>query len=328
MELLTVMAIIAMLIAILVPSVLGALQFAKAARCGANLREISKAIANLRSDEPRTRLHAASYQTTLLPYVENERDVFVCNEYAADSEESSELALTSLVYCRVTQTGANGQRWDVELTENAYVIKISDTVYQEARSEGKFQAGYTGIQSGDWPYAPDDTPNVYWLCIEDHGNDWDFKDIMIMVTENGADENGISTITLTLNSGPHGHRNFLVSKVGDFSPIEIPGGTYGTNLNVTVPINENSTSYGMHTNPEALRYDGTKAILMDYDWVVARPTDVWDYSAGLPPFVRHTGKMNVLFGGGEVIRMRPEEIDPADPIIQNTYWHYERTVVW
>jgi len=332
LELLTVIGIIIMLIAILAPGVIRAVQYTTAARCAANLREISKAIALFRTDNRENNLISGVWQATLKPYVEGKDDIFVCTEFAEDAQEVTEIALTNLVFFR-TRKNANTY-WDIELTENPYVVKLSDPQYQEARDLGWFCNNDSGPPDpcghganhfhnvrDQWPYAP--TPDgVYWLCIEDHGGDWDFKDIMVKITDNHD-----GTIKLEMTAGNVGHHNTLRSKNDDFGAVHIAKNTT-VPLEVLVPTGECTTSYGMHAGAEKIRYDGTKVLVMDYHWTVARPTDVWDYSAGVPSFARHMGKMNVLFGGGEVILMRPEEVDPADPIIRDSRWHYTPDTGW
>ena len=69
-----------------------------------------------------------------------------------------------------------------------------------------------------------------------------------------------------------------------------------------------------------------KIMAMDYIWVTARSTDNWSGESfdantdGVLDFARHNGRLNVLFHGGEVRSMRPDEIDPSNVTIEAGYW--------
>ena len=315
LELLTVIAIIAMLLAILMPSLRGAINVTKAAKCGSNLRELSKAVANFRSDKPTQKLFPQTWQSTLKPYVSNNLDVFVCPEFAGNNPEATQVALNDLVYFRVV----HGRTDIIDLTENPYMVKLSPPQYEAALAAnwlGNSNAS-NNFPRDEWPYQDDGT-GVYWLCMEDYGNDWDYKDVMTRVTDNHD-----GTLSLHMISGFTGHQNSLRWKHDD-SEIAYIGSNNTVGVDVTLPTEEYESSYGMNGKAEGIKFQGTKVLMIDYIWIVASRTHDWSAHPGprlgVPSFARHMGKMNVLFAGGDVALMRPEEIDPADEVVRNYRW--------
>jgi hypothetical protein len=70
-----------------------------------------------------------------------------------------------------------------------------------------------------------------------------------------------------------------------------------------------------------------KILAMDYISVLARVTDDWDDRRMFDvnedyvlDFARHNRRLNVLFSGGEVRSMTPEEVDPSVISNQVQYW--------
>ena len=119
-----------------------------------------------------------------------------------------------------------------------YVVKLSDANYQRARADGWLSGdGRNNFPRRNYEDGSEQTANPYWLCYEDHGGDWDFKDVMIKVTliGNGA--------LLELSAGFTGHRNYLVdmednvlayipsnTDLGELPPISITFGSLYTSM--------------------------------------------------------------------------------------------------
>ena len=314
MESLVIIAIVALLTAIIAPSLLGAISRAKAVKCGSNLRRIAEAVANLRATSPNTELLAETWQGTLRPYLDDNGDIYVCPAFAGD--ETGLTGLTELVYFRIENGSTT---WQVELDENAYVVKLSNAQYNQARNEGWFgnSRASDNFPRNQWPYADDGT-GVYWLCMDEPGGDNDFKDIMTRVTNN---RNG--TTTLAMITGYTEHTNTLRSKADDSQIKKIFSNTTAP-ITVDLPTGTFKRSYGMNFNVQDILSDGSKALVIDYDWIVAKTTHDWsadESSPGVPTFARHMGKMNVLFVGEEVRLLRPEDVNPADQSNQNALWN-------
>ena len=100
---------------------------------------------------------------------------------------------------------------------------------------------------------------------------------------------------------------------------------YGLGLKqALIPTGEVKNSYGMYDSARDILNDGSKALVMDYDWIIAKTTHDWaqdESSPGVPTFARHMGKLNVLFVGEEVRLMRPEDVNPADAFNQSALWN-------
>ena len=314
MELLTVVALISLLLMIMAPGILRALAVTRTARCGANLREIGKAVANFRSDKPNGDLSALVWQQTLEPYLDYNSDIFKCSEFVRENTSSTEMALTDLA-CFYTEYGGNS--YYTELKDGPFVIQLNDTQWHAARAQGLLTeaADDFPVDAPEWQYV-DDGSGVYWLCLEDwfeNVSDLDFKDVMMKVTDTGEGE-----LLLEMCAGTTGHINWVRSKSDpeDFPMVRVPASTpIGTPITYRLPIGARETSYGMNENVHKIRFNGTKILALDYVWIVARTTHDWSSmtgpTPGVPSFARHANRMNVLFTGGEVILMRDEQIDPG-----------------
>jgi len=315
-ELLVVVAIIALLVAILGPSLNRTITLAKTAKCGTNLKRIGEAVASLQINEPNTVMFAGSWQSALLPYVDHNRDIYVCTEYAEDDEAAGEVALTELVYFQV-QKGSS--KYKVELNENPYMVKLNQTQFDDARAKGLLGNGNesNNFPRNQWKYIDDGT-GVYWLCMEDYGGDWDFKDVMCRVSDEGD-----GTTKLHMISGFTGHRNSLMSKV-DGSEIVHIGSNQTQGKDHSVETGSTKTSYGMNAQVADILSNSSRMLVMDYSWIVARSSHDWSRQdgevKGVPVFARHMGKINVLLTGQEVVTLRPEELDPGNFVNLTSLW--------
>jgi len=314
-ELLVVIAIITMLVAILAPSLTNSLRHAKTVRCGANLRRIAEAVVNLKATKPNTQLFAGAWQGLLAEFLDDNKDIYVCPEFAGDDDEATTTALTELVYFRVKK---GNSIYQVELDANPYMLKLNESQYEQAKDEGWLGNGNESnhFPVNEWPYVDDGT-GIYWLCMEDYGGDQDFKDVMTRVTDNRD-----GTTTLEMIAGFTGHYNSLHWKSDDSMIVHI-GSNTTVAIEIVLPTGETKNSYGMNSNVPDILSNGSKALVMDYDWIVAKTTHDWssdEMYPGVPTFARHMGKMNVLFVGEEVRLMSPEDVNPANGLNQTTLW--------
>ena len=306
------------------PSLSSVFGVARSTQCGSRLKEIGKAVKLVEAQEGRDKIQARMWQSILRPYLGGNAASLVCPEYAQiltdrgepPPEDSPEpLPLEDLAAFRVNE------QWYEDLGEGPFVAKLSDANWNRARGAGWLVESANNFKRENWQDGSEKNANPYWLCLEDHGNDWDQKDVMVRVTITGGG------YALECMSGSTGHRNYIVNKpeheeisdqiksrtaLGSMDPITIGGGG-------------GITSYGMNIAvPDTLDSPGT-VLVMDYYWLMASPEDIWsDYPSvdnnSIPSFARHNERMNVLFVDGSVKMTDPLDVNPRNVHIERTYW--------
>jgi prepilin-type processing-associated H-X9-DG protein len=323
-EVLAVIAVLAVLLAVLLPASRGAWQAYNCTRCTTNLRRIWEAYRAQGSDNAAGEapdFHVRSWTALLAPYLEDRHEVFECPEGAADEGAGSGPDLAELVEFEV-RAGSGTYRTPME--EGAWMVKLSNTQYENARARGLLGNDATADNlrdKYDCTYRPDARPNVYWLCMEDHGGDEDYKDVMTKVTEHPD-----GTIDLWFRAGFTGHHNSLIDKKTGSVVMHIPSNSEGLTYTVRGAATGPPTSYGMNLGVDESGGMGTTILALDYGALVAESTDLWTDPEwdpdedGLPHFARHTGQINVLFLDGAIRLMAPHEIDPVRPSVADRYW--------
>jgi len=359
-ELLIVIAIIGVLAALIALSVTHAFRLSDDTRCMANLHYLGQALAMRRSDSLESRrpeMKVTHWPIQLLPYVDYNPAVLVCPAGGSSEEVVHRgVDIAELVELQVVTGG--GATYYIPFEAGPMCVKLTDAQWEKARAMGllgnsnyannlrsKFDCTYQG--------GPDDTS--WWLCFEDYGGDWDFKDVMVRVTDNRD-----GTFTLKIVKGFTGHSNSIVTK-GDREVLYGPlphgnlglDGSGGVQLTVGEVQEEESeevvggyeasnpyeatrteteeggafvTSYGMNANRLYLTNKSGKIALLDYCKYLARSTDEWGARAvdpnqdGVPIFARHSQRINVLFTDGAVKSVHPDEINPASPTNEILYW--------
>jgi prepilin-type N-terminal cleavage/methylation domain-containing protein/prepilin-type processing-associated H-X9-DG protein len=386
-ELLIVIAIIAILAALIGMSVANAFKASTATRCVANLHYLSQALSLRRSDSLNSRrpeMKVTHWPVQLLPYVDFKNDVLLCpaqggtenvisqegGQYVedwdlgglADWGTDPETIVEDVPHepgdvaelAEVMVVAGHGTYY-IPFEAGPYCLKLSNSQYQEARSRGYL--GNADIANNirskyDCNYKQDGTANQYWLCFEDYGGDWDFKDVMVQVTDN---EDG--TFNLAIYSGHTGHTNSIVSRGDHQHLVSVPANTNNAQLSVgeirenpddetivggyessenpyrmgTEQNNEQEggafvTSYGMNAQQMYLTDQSGRVAILDYSKYLARASDAWGDKAvdpnrdGVPIFARHGHRINVLFTDGAVRTVHPDEINPISPTNQILYW--------
>ncbi len=113
------------------------------------------------------------------------------------------------------RTDTGGRVYYEPMAAGPFVVKLSDAQYQAARADG-WLYGANSFPRGDYEDGSENGANPYWLCYEDHGNDWEYSDVVVKVTTLA---NG--TTLLDVSSGPVGHDNSIVN-AADETLLEIP----------------------------------------------------------------------------------------------------------
>lgn len=322
-ELLVVITIIAVLASLLMPMFDTAYRTVNMTRCQTNLRAISQALKVRSSDErmgTATSFSPTGWPTLALAYMEGDKDILLCPEGGVETSityvppDISELAELRVV--------AGSNTYFVPLAEDVYVVKLSQTQYNDAKSKnylGDADAGNYLREKFNCAYTPDDHPDVFWLCIEDHGGDWDFKDVMVKVTDNGE-----GSLSLDVCAGGTGHTNTLMKKPENTVLFAVPSQSKG--LLCTLTGQGAATSYAINVGVLNLEQRGRRIFLMDYAGYLAKTTDDWTTKRfdvnrdGKTDFARHLDMVNVLFSDGSAAQMYPAELDPSVPTNEAMHW--------
>jgi len=380
-ELMIVMAIIGILVALLIPAIQSASASVGQARCAENLHRLWQAVSMRAADEaahPNKRmLRATAWPAQVLPYLESGSQFMVCpagGESMSEDGASAGGQSTSFTdgaassgtpggtgsgndwsnYAQLSdladvKTESGTTSWFVPLEEGRWCLKLSDPQYDAARSAGFLPGGSNLRDKFDTAYQPGANRHSYWLCIEDHGGDDDFKDVMIHVTENKDGSFG-----LDVSAGQHGHRNSLVNKpegvelmfvpspcasfhltvkssdspdaVGSGGGIEVAPQYSSIQADDPVQGGVVSTSYAMNAYYPQMTRKAGKILLVDYIKYLAYVNDDWagekmdPEQTGAPLFARHGGRMNVLYSDGSVAAENPQDIDPVTPKNEWALW--------
>jgi prepilin-type N-terminal cleavage/methylation domain-containing protein/prepilin-type processing-associated H-X9-DG protein len=342
-ELLVVIVILSLLIAMLVPSLRGVWKRYNMTRCQSNLFHIYQAFRLRAADEAMGVAPAyavAGWKTILLPYLENDDSQFYCTEIS-EGEAIPGRPIKDFVEFRV-----NGGSYTTQLEQGPYMLKLSITQYDTARGMGLLGNDDSAnnidtLHTEFNTYVPDGQPHIYWLCMEDHGGDQDFKDVMTRVTDTRD-----GTVTLECISGYTGHINYLMDKVTGGEIFPTGSDQWSFSLARTKILNVGGlaaaeSSYGMNeyaidevdTYGKLIRRGvgsaGGKILVLDYSRPVALPDKPDDWATdwvfnpthiGVPIFARHFGQANVLFSDGSVQPERPADIDPKTTTVAKKWW--------
>jgi len=130
------------------------------------------------------------------------------------------LSPTNLDGMFAFKTVASSTSYITAFREGPYVVKLSDSQFQQARALGLLSdsAAANNFPREQWPYIAD-LNGVYWLCYEDYGGDWDYKDVMVRVTPTGD-----GTTRLDFMAGGAGHRNSIIDDNG-YEILRVPSMT-------------------------------------------------------------------------------------------------------
>jgi len=344
-ELLMVIVILGLLLALLFPSLRGAWQRYNMTRCQTNLAHIYQAFRLRAADEAMGEAPAylvEGWTGALLPYLENDASQLVCTE-TFEGNATDGPTITEFVY---VHTQADwGPVWDRELEPGPYILKLSQTQFNEARTKDGLFLKYVKEfdPTTDYPeysyYVPDGQPDIYWLCMEDvpGGSGGNFSDLMIKVT---CDENEESVLLECITAGTNCWNTIVDKETGEVLIRMKHGGADWTPKPYTLlGVTGEPTSYGMNeyaidkytVDMKFVRRGvggaGGKILILDYSRPVAYPDkddwtdEVFDPNqGGKPRFARHFGMANVLFSDGSVRPERPEDIDPMAPTAAMKWW--------
>ena len=319
-ELLTVVAIIALLIAIALPSLSAARAAGRTKQCAANLHSMSVAWSTLRSQGSPVSQHLWGVQ--LIAFMDEHDASFLCPEdlvpYMSGLDAISirtydgggRFLHDMDVFGNLDQYGNSGQAGDSDFT-----WRCNQEEYSRLTDPTNF------LLSGDArdqlkQYTPGDTPNVSYLIFEDlrganSNPDYDFSDFAVRMEIDG-DYVNVSAAKGRAGYcfdviGPDGtvmNANRLTQWNNDANIF----GSGAFNFRVRGLLN----SYGANNMIGSTFTGSDSVVILDYEKGVANvagddgnPIEFNVYKAP-----RHGGKSNVLFGDGSVRLLTPGEIDP------------------
>jgi prepilin-type N-terminal cleavage/methylation domain-containing protein/prepilin-type processing-associated H-X9-DG protein len=335
-EVLVVIAVIALLVAVLMPVLNSAFTYQRYVNCSHNLSELGVAYGTMYSNRRMMGLTGigtlgTGWPKMFEPFVSGSQSVFWCP--AAEGEGIWKKASLDAYYDEVYISGVYQGAMSLSESASPWVWRLSQTQFDVFKNTAGHGQNYPYVANGG--YKPDDNPNLYYYCLEDNawkgGGDKDFWDIMFKIETDGIN------YKITCVQGITGYvHNFYVVKGGvkeiiwadcrnfDGKSVEVKG----TGI----------ASYGINTvGDRVLPGMGGKILIMDYDLVIAAGSPYDDTGgrasqlakdwqpdptnpANGPHFARHYRKANVLFTDGSVKLMPIQDIHPGIPQNCPQYW--------
>ena len=322
-ELLVVIAVIALLVAVIMPTLNSAFAYQRYINCAHNLSELGVAYGTMfanRRLNGETGIGAldSGWPKEFEPYVASSQTVFWCP--ATEGVGNCKQASLDAYYDEVYISGAYQGAMSLSESASPWVWRLSQTQFNVFLSSPGHGQGYNYVG-----YIPDSNPNLYYYLLEDNawkgGGDKDFYDIIFKIETDGVN----STITCVVGITGYVH-NFYVVKGGVKDIIWADCRKFnGQSVQVKgVGI----SSYGVNTvADQVLPGSGGKILIMDYDFITAAGSP-YDETGGRaqqlaknwlpdpnnpsngPRFARHYRKANVLFTDGSVKLMSIADIDP------------------
>jgi prepilin-type processing-associated H-X9-DG protein len=313
-----VICIVALLAAIVVPHFTGVSGQARTLLCANNLRRISETTQTWATNNKA--FHLAPLASAGWPGVvvnlTGSKECLTCPE---GDEFQEGHPVEDQVVIRTSPTSGVGIPLVGLLEGGGYkVLKLSDTQWNSGIAEC--------ARTEPVPYIPDGQPNVYWWGYDDGAigsGDYDFQDLAIKITKHGD-----GTATLFVRSETAGRPEVWTP---DFSTQLAPWDQTNVHHNpglkgVEFKLNVGGAShYGMNVAEMDMRSQG-KIQALDYLSATAHSTDNWDDPEWdkdeneEPDFIRHRGRLNVLYLGGSVQTKYRDEVDPVDVEIERKLW--------
>jgi len=340
-ELLTVVAVIALLLAIVSPMVGGTVAYARQIKCAANLRHLSQAYHLCINDDARDNdnvdpISPNIWTQNLEPYlVDNANKAMICPEDSDPTYGNIDVGLQ--IYVKEDRPGLPTE-YATELF-NVYpywlegpcpdpgpgIWKLNDEKYTEfVTTFGNSQA-----YAPAWlpQYTPGDDPDSWHIVVEEGrlgggaASDVDYNDLLIHLKRN---EDG--SIEATFERTWYWVSYALI--MPDGSMIGGENESLGAEIMgpITLPTAARA-SYGMNWQAPNMPAGSNRILMIDYDLESIKnggnTVQHEDWDLNVAP--RHAGgtKVNVLFNNGAVQPLTPDAIDPD--VIENDerYWSPE-----
>jgi len=333
-ELLVVISIIALVLAVLFPSLDRVRRLGRRAQCSVNLHHIGTAFGTFRGKQEVERgqkLEAVGWHAKLVEYLGGNWSVLICPEDdspAIDPGDPGHAPSIEGVFVEVFAgelDNPDDWAWDMHLNEvSEWCWKMSQTQFDAFASIPDHGQSYDFTA-----YIPDDDPNCYWYCFEDQGwlggGDRDYWDIMLKV------EHFKDRTDLTVKKG-HARYKFNLRRGQDRQMlIEDMEANDGRTLSFErlAGTAGGSSSYGVNSAAAKLTPAGSGRTIFAVDYYKTVVCGSYRDGDSLDPwtqeevelFARHLDKVNVLRVDQSVQTMFPDEIDPNnDDETRRVYW--------
>lgn len=323
LELLVVIAIVSFLLAILAPSLIGAVGRARTALCGNNLRRIGEVVqARIGYGKDVEKLTPYGWPDEVSTFVKN-TDILLCPEADDVPEGGGGVHAPLKDFIRIAYDNSGRA---IDFVESGIMVKASQAQFEQyTASMG--QRVLKGVWASGEGYIDDGSGVFYW-GYEDQGvGGDDYQDVFIKVTQlpNGWSE-------LECKSETSGHPviqdiytdEFLVTRE-EFNYWAAPRGWKSKTILLKTAFGSGASNYAVNAHNVG-KYGVGKILALDYIWTIARAADDWQsprFDAdgdNSPDFARHGRKTNVLFSGGSVELKRTDDIDPAFAQVEENYW--------
>ncbi len=308
-ELMVVIAIIALLVAMLMPTLSSVYSVVRLTQCSNNLRNIRVAVAALRARDKISRtgaLGVEGWRAQLSAYDSNSLEVMICPEgyTLAPAWEKDDVlgkyALKTLnggtfLYYMPLIPGPACRKENVTNGGRTYDLSFED------------QRTSTGTATGDFSY---NNPTITIELI-----DYDAK--------------------ITVKGGGGGYNWHLVDITNDSvyllnDILKAAGAMPGDSVLLKGAVSLGGKfSYGLNSVVNDISPTNSRILALDYPAEIARIAGAdevhdnwmtWVGSNGLYTFARHRGRCNVAMVDGSVVPMYPKDIDPKIPAQLAKYW--------
>ena len=316
-EMMVVVGIIAMLAAIIVPTLGSATAQARCMLCLNNLHRINQAAHTWSSQTHSWDQHALADGgwTALVEKVCDGPEVLRCPEGGPLAEGEP---IESMFVIRTSPSSSVGIPLVELLGGGGFkILKLSGS--QRSRL-GESQ------RITPEPYKADSNPNVYYWCYDDGAigvGDYDFQDLVVRVTKKGS---GTASMFAIAETGGHPEVWSPDFKTRYAQDVDINKNHYQNAKGVEWTLSTGGvTNYGMNLAKLDMRMPN-KIQAMDYLNATAASTDNWDYKEwdqdkdGKPDFIRHNGRLNAVMLNGAARSYRRWQIDPQDIEVARKLW--------
>ena len=320
-ELLVVVALIALLAMLLIPSIRGMDTRARTVQCQNHLRRIGEAVeGRLAAVGGAEKLDSYGWPNELVKYLGKDGSMILECPEADGIPEGGGVHKPLNEFAKIAYHSAHTNC--KEFVESGIMAKASQSQYDKNGQNMK-----NVWRSGEG-YVDDGSGVIYW-GYEDQGvGGDDYQDVLVKVTQTPDGRSKLECKSET--SGKpciwDKKNNVALIHYDEFNyHYGNPPKTWKTK---TVFIETGSgvgSNYAMNAHTVGKDLVG-KFLAMDYIWVLARSTDNWGDGSfdtdndGILDFARHEGRLNVLFPGGEVRSMSPDQVDPSNVQLETGYW--------